>query len=76
MWQVLLIQGADVLPWRRQGASRLRPSPRQRLSEVLAWQGNDPPMAILSVAGVLRSGTAIQRILGMRGIAILSRLTA
>ena len=46
MWQVLLIQGADVLPWRRQGASGLRPSPRQRLSEVLAWQGNDPPMAI------------------------------
>lgn len=33
-------------------------------------------LAILSVAGVLRSGTAIQRILGMRGIAILSRLTA
>lgn len=32
-------------------------------------------LAILSVAGVLLSGALIQRLLGMRGIAILSRLT-
>lgn len=46
MWQVLLIQGADVLPWRRQEASGRLASPRWRLLEVLGLQGDGEPKAI------------------------------
>lgn len=42
----VLVQGEDDLSLRWQGASDLRPSRRQRLSEVLDWQGDDPPKAI------------------------------
>ncbi len=42
--RILLVEGVDDLPWRRQGG--LGPSTQQRMLEVFAVQGDDPPKVI------------------------------